>query len=476
MGWQDKVAYFVHEQYSNPPAALFSILLPGAEHHTSLFLGATALGLAVWALRTQWQRREIQFFFALGLVALLYGMGRQGLIEPVLYSLLPMVEKARSPSMAGALFSLSFALLAAIGAEAVRQQSVGRGMLGWQWGFAAAMTGLFLFAKLFPAAQSQLEQRWFGVAVASGIAGLGYQALRTGRWASRQWMGLMLAVILIESANMTYYDMGNRHDPNVKDLLKPMSKHMDVREYLLSRPAPVRITVDDKAIPYNFGDWHGVEVMGGYLASLTKVHADVDWYTQRTLPLVGVGYHLGPTSRMEGSRIVFEGEDGIKVWEYPVAPMPRAFFVKQVLPYRDVNELGVFLNTETLDLRSTALVSEPVGKVEACGEGEALLTRHDSAEVKILARTRCQALLVLADSWDAGWEVWIDGKPAKALRAYHALRAVVVPAGTHAVEWRYSPRGLWPGLGCAVLGLMLFGACWWKQGWASGRRILGGEA
>jgi hypothetical protein len=455
VGWQEKVAYFVHEQYANPPAALLSILLPGAEHHTSLFLGTTALGLAVWALRTQWQRAEIRFFFLLGLAALLYGMGRQGLIEPILYSLAPMVEKARSPSMAAALFTLSFSLLAAIGAEAVRQRSSASGLWRWHAGFATAVGLLFLFAKLFPAAQSQLDQRWFGVAVASALAGLGYRALAGGQFALRHWLPLMLFAVLLESANMTYYDMGNRHDRNVKDLLKPMSQFFDVREYLATRPAPVRITVDDQQIPFNFGDWHGVEVMGGYLASLTRIHSEVDWFSPRTLPLAGIGYHVGPSPRIEGSRQVFEGQGGMKVWEYPVAPFPRAFVVNRTLAYRDTNELGLLLQTEALDLRSTALTQTPLPALEECASGEALLTRHDPNRVSLISRTGCRSLLVLADSWDPGWEVRIDGTAAEPLRLYHALRGVVVPAGTHAVEWRYSPPGLRWGLVCAAAGMAL---------------------
>lgn len=476
IGWQDKVAYFVHEQYANPPAALLSVLLPGAEHHTSLFLGTTALGLAVWALRTQWQRPEIRFFFLLGLAALLYGMGRQGLIEPVLYSLAPMVEKARSPSMAAALFTLSFSLLAAVGAETMRQNSGASTLWRWHAGFAAAVAGLFLFAKLFPAAQSQLDQRWFGVAVASALTALGYRALASGHLSLRHWSPLMLFAMLLESANMTYYDMGNRHDRHVKDLLKPLSQFMDVRDYLATRPAPVRITVDDQKIPFNFGDWHGVEVMGGYLASLTRIQSEVDWFLPRTLPLAGIGYHIGPAPRIEGSRQVFEGQGGIKVWEYPLAPFPRAFLVNHSLPYRDTKELGLLLQNDALDLRTTALTVAPLPALEECAPGEALMTRHDPNRVSLISRTRCRSLLVLADPWDPGWDVRIDGKPAEPLRVYHALRGVIVPAGSHTVEWHFFPAGLRAGLACAVTGsvLVVLGLFFhWPQDSRKQRRFLG---
>jgi hypothetical protein len=455
VGWQDKVAYFVHEQYASTPNSLLSILLPGAEAHTSLFLGATALVLAIWAIRTQWARVEVKCLLAVGVGAVLYSMGRWGGLEPILYSLVPMVEKARSPSMAAALFTLCFAALAAIGLEAQRIRHGHVSMERLHWAYAAIVIGLFSTAKLFPGNQSQLEERWMAVAFVSLLIGFAYSASRRGHLAQRHLTVLLLAAVLIEAANMTYFNMANRHDKNTDNLLAPMSQLMDVREFLATRPAPVRITVDDKAIPFNFGDWYGVEVMGGYLASLTKIHADVDWFSPRAVQLIGIGYHVGPTARAEGSRIVFSGANGIHVWEYPSAPFPRTWFAKGNMTYKDPAELGVLLTTDTLDLKQVALTQTAVAGLGTCEAGEAMLLRHDPSRVQIRARARCRSLLVLADSADPGWSVKVDGQPAESVTAFHALRGVVVPEGDHHVEWNYSPSGFRPGLAACALGLFL---------------------
>ncbi len=455
VGWQDNVAYFVHEQYANLPASLLSILLPGAETHTSLFLGATALTLAIWAIRTQWSRLEVKLFTGLGIAALLYGIGRFGGLEPILYSLLPMIEKARSPSMAGAIFTLSFSLLAALGMEAHRHTPSHPISARLHWIFAGTVIALFSAAKLFPGDQSQLEQRWFAVAFVSLLVGFAYHAVRHGKIAQRHLYPLLLCAILIEASNMSYFNMENRFDKNSHDLLTPLSRHMDVREFLTTLPAPVRITLDDQAIPFNFGDWHGVDVMGGYLASLAKSHAEVDWFSPRARQLVGIGYHVGPTTRAEGSKILFEGEHGIKVWEYPLAPFPRTWLSSATLTYNNPQVLTTNLETDTLDLRQVALTQTAIAGLETCPAGEALILRHDPGAVRIRAHANCQSLLVLADSDDPGWSVRIDGQPAKKLTVFNALRGVVVPKGSHQVEWSYSPSGFLPGVVAALFGLLL---------------------
>jgi len=50
-----------------------------------------------------------------------------------------------------------------------------------------------------------------------------------------------------------------------------------------------------------------------------------------------------------------------------------------------------------------------------------------------------------------GWRATVDGEPAALLRADGRHRAVAVPAGRHAVTFRYEPPGLWPGVALTLL-------------------------
>ena len=42
--------------------------------------------------------------------------------------------------------------------------------------------------------------------------------------------------------------------------------------------------------------------------------------------------------------------------------------------------------------------------------------------------------------FDPDWKVWIDGTPAKVLRADYLFQGLEIPQGTHEVELKYSPE------------------------------------
>jgi hypothetical protein len=64
--------------------------------------------------------------------------------------------------------------------------------------------------------------------------------------------------------------------------------------------------------------------------------------------------------------------------------------------------------------------------------------------------------VVLADTYYPGWDVSVDGQPARLHRANYALRAVAVPAGAHEVVFDYRPRSLATGAWItAVAGVVL---------------------
>ena len=54
--------------------------------------------------------------------------------------------------------------------------------------------------------------------------------------------------------------------------------------------------------------------------------------------------------------------------------------------------------------------------------------------------------LLITVPYDRGWRVWVDGTRAETASRYGALLAVNLPEGTHTVELRYTPRGLWAGV------------------------------
>jgi hypothetical protein len=65
--------------------------------------------------------------------------------------------------------------------------------------------------------------------------------------------------------------------------------------------------------------------------------------------------------------------------------------------------------------------------------------------------------LVASLDWYPGWRARVDGRPAPVVRADYAFLAVHVPAGAHAVELRYVPRGFDAALVACAAGVAAVG-------------------
>ena len=71
---------------------------------------------------------------------------------------------------------------------------------------------------------------------------------------------------------------------------------------------------------------------------------------------------------------------------------------------------------------------------------ESVTVRYDTpTRVVIEARLGRPGIVVLADAYDSGWRLTIDGRPATVHRANLLMRAAAVPAGPHTLVYTYKP-------------------------------------
>lgn len=75
-------------------------------------------------------------------------------------------------------------------------------------------------------------------------------------------------------------------------------------------------------------------------------------------------------------------------------------------------------------------------------EGHITLTRYAPNELQYMSQTKDQQLAVFSEVWygpNKGWHAKIDGMPAEHFRVDYLLRAMLVPAGNHTIEFRFEP-------------------------------------
>jgi len=75
---------------------------------------------------------------------------------------------------------------------------------------------------------------------------------------------------------------------------------------------------------------------------------------------------------------------------------------------------------------------------------------HSPLRVTAAIEAPWQGWLVLLDQDFPGWRVTVDGKVARAARAFGLFRAVEVPAGRHEVVWEYRPLSFALGLALSL--------------------------
>jgi hypothetical protein len=180
--------------------------------------------------------------------------------------------------------------------------------------------------------------------------------------------------------------------------------------------------------------------------------------TAKVVGLLGGRYVIAdpdvPAADELGLRTVYRGRDAT-IFENELV-VPRAFVARWIdVASSDAAELGLVAEA-TFDPRSHAIVRrDELGDAAAPagGSGTARVVAETNTSVTIHATLARRGLVVLDDQWMPGWSVRVDGRPAPVLQTDVVLRGVIVPPGTHEVEWSYRVPGL--RLGAALSGLAL---------------------
>jgi hypothetical protein len=270
----------------------------------------------------------------------------------------------------------------------------------------------------------------------------------------------LILLILFELGSAFSLKLSNQTDPNRPGHLAKLSKHDDIAAFFRWQKEPVRAALNDSEIPYNFGDWHGVNTTGGYLAGITTNIYRRSGHLPRIQDLLAVNFTVDRKPSREGQELVSRSNSGLNIYRNPTA-FPRAWIVHEAVTVHSDAELQRALEDPRWDLRAKAPMLGPApGGISACAApGSAQVVSMKTASVRIETLSECGGMLVLADVHFPGWKATVDGGRAEIHEVYGALRGVVVGRGAHRVEFDYRPASAIAGglmslagiLGAAVL-------------------------
>jgi hypothetical protein len=173
-------------------------------------------------------------------------------------------------------------------------------------------------------------------------------------------------------------------------------------------------------VPYNFGDWHGIEQFGGYAASIPENVQDVQG-GQDAPRLFGVRYWVGREPSHAGQTQVFVSRSGLKVYADPHGAEPMWI----------------------------------VHPEQCAGADRFRVLQRLPGTVSFEVEAACPGLLVVGDPKFPGWRGWVDGRRTVIQEAERVLRALPLRAGTHRVDFRYRPPSVLIGGGMTAMGFLL---------------------
>lgn len=438
IGWNQSVPYYLHQFYGFQPISVLGIIVPGFNIHTNAFIGLAATVLLVLG----WARSG--YFALLAAGGLLYSLAQFGVIEGLLYALLPMVEKARSPSMAVIVFALGVAPLAAFGFDRIGEAS--SRLPRWLAGGAGAVLALYAIWAAVRGLGAIPDQR----PVMAALLALALAALLHYRPPYlRAGIG---AIVFLELSLAAPYYWPNRFDPAPTPYLKYLAQNQEIVDFLRTQPQPVRVLVDDNVVKFNFGDWHGLDVFGGYVASLSENLLDNDLHAPRTRQLMGVTHSIGKDPIYPDQPKLFSSASGLNVYAMP-DPLPRAWVTHAAFRAGTKADRDRLLHDSRIDLRRGAILDREL-PLESCEGDRVALLRRDPSRATLTADVACRGLLILGETDAPGWRVTVDGEPRERLTVDGALRGVVLEKGFHRVIWEYRPLSVFAGAAMTALGAL----------------------
>ena len=481
-------------------------MTPWAE---SLYLGVPLLGLAVFGAR---RRRDLHVFMALGLLALFLALGRYGGLYEILRNTIPLWSAFRYPEKWMGFVSLSAAMLAGAGLDALRTDQ--NNSKPWLVVACACIgTGLFLgtaTAQTLLAVQYETSMKiahdvadtsgraWLISGVAAGGVGLLIGA------AGKHWLRIgalltgIVAIMVMDltAANARAYFTAPRA---VAEFTPPFVRALAAREGTLV-PGHFRVAT------LHFGDrisWPGLleERIGyhgagathyrqalngglntefgieGFRSSLPGANPAVDVINRLHIydvyARMNVSYFVDLRSRITDQRLVDGLVDELPEYDLilarnPVPAKPRAYLSRRPEPISTPpTPTALFTRPDFLSGEVDVLETPDVLPGPATA-GQAVVERYAMERVVVRTEASAPAVLVLVDAFAPGWRATLDtGDELPILRANLLMRAVVVPAGNHRVTFFYHTPLLKAGAIASTTGIVLvlalIGSAWRRR-------------
>lgn len=382
------------------------------------YFGVVPLMLSCVGTLTGWKQPVVRRLFWIGLISFVFALGKLTPLYRMAWLLIPEIGAFRMPSRALFITSIVVVMLAAYGLDLFyrRRSEVGSAS---RWGGVLAgwlLIGISVWELARHADQILATIPRENFRRDSELSGFLAQNLQQQRVLATQSL---------------YSDL-----EAVRDRQRRVRGYEPVAQLRLAWLIDALFEVDDGKL-----DFAGFQ------------DADLSRVNDRVADLTGVKYFVSARRQRvrEGWRRVFGGKlppqvvprgataDLLPFHVYENEDvLPRAFLVGEI-----INTAGVAVSDridmlEQLDPRRQVLLEHmPDIPDDRCGFTPVKIVEEVPDRIAVETVADKPGVLVLTELFHPGWVASVDGVPVELLAADIAFRGVVVPAGTHRVEFRF---------------------------------------
>ena len=441
----------------------------------SLYAGAGALVLALFAVRPAARRPEWRPLLVVGVVALLYALGSRGPLQPLLWEL--RARTFRYPAKAFGPAALVVALLAGAGLDLLRTRPALARAATWWLGGLATVAGACALAAW--SAEPALAGRLLHATVAAFASAFVVRRLPAPR-AARLLALVVLLDLLVAARGQVVLAPRSLLDA-------PPRLVAEVERVERQDGAPARVATLASAFDVRL-DAPGLGLPPAALLELARREALVPnagaaWGVRTATAFSSVpprrlavlraalrvaGRAPAEQARLLGARLaVADGgaRDDVAALD-PVASTgpfvlgrvrdapPWCGLAGAVVRAPDAEAAAALVAAPGFDPRARCVV-EGEGLPAGVAGGRVRLVGLAADRLELAVDAPAPALLVVREGWGAGWSATVDGQPAPLFPADVLFRAVPVPAGVHRVALAYEAPGRAAGAALTGAALLL---------------------
>ncbi|MDO8573675.1 MAG: YfhO family protein [Candidatus Daviesbacteria bacterium] len=137
---------------------------------------------------------------------------------------------------------------------------------------------------------------------------------------------------------------------------------------------------------------------------------------------------------------VFE-DSGIAILENSQS-LPRVYVTKKVIRASDKETLRLMLD-DSFPIKTTSISDFEWNNDSAEGlQNNLIYEQVTNSYIKIKTTSNADSYLVVLDSFYPGWKATIDGKDTTIHKTNYNFRGILLPKGSHIVEFKYFPESL----------------------------------